>query len=296
LAFGDKSFLVIAQNGDEINFETNLKDTLNTYKIEGSEASEKVRDFNQISNKYGQVYVKLQKDYEQALAIHPDAKDSIYNSLMPVFQENMDKYSAEALEFGKKNKDNLAGFYAVGSISNPDKYEPEMIEYAGDIKARFPNNKSVQAFVQKMEKLKPLSVGKVAPDFELATPEGKKVKLSDYKGRYVLVDFWASWCAPCRQENPNVVKQYNTFKSRGFDVLSVSLDDKKAAWLKAIKEDGLTWVHVSELSDDPWSSAVARLYQIEQIPTSFMLGPDGKIIAKNLRGAGLPDFLNKTLK
>jgi peroxiredoxin len=295
MAIGEKNFLVIAENGDEINFETDLADSSNTYKIDGSEASEKVREFNQISNKYGKVYLQLQQQYEQALAVHPDSKDSIYNSLMPIFQENMDKFSEEALEFGKKNKDNLAGFYAVGSINDPDKFEPELIKYADDIKTKFPNNKSVQAFVAKMENLKPLSIGKAAPGFELSTPDGKKVSLADYRGKYVLLDFWASWCAPCRQENPNVVKEYAKYKNKGFDILSVSLDDNKENWTKAIKEDNLTWTHVSELAKDPWNGNVARLYKIEAIPYSIVVGPDGKILAKNLRGPALGNFLHKTL-
>src|SRR5690606_6885921 len=114
------------------------------------------------------------------------------------------------------------------------------------------------------------------------------------KGQYVLLDFWASWCAPCRDENPNLVKQYNTYKDKGFTILGVSLDDTRDKWLKAIENDKLTWHHVSELKQ--WDSKVVGQYQIQGIPASFLLDKEGRIIAKNLRGDELGDFLNKTLK
>jgi len=189
-------------------------------------------------------------------------------------------------------KNNLAGFYAVGTVDQ-SRYETQLIKYAEEIKSKFPKNKSVQSFVSKMIALKVVSVGQQAPLFELPTPDNKMVKLSDFKGKYVLVDFWASWCAPCRDENPNLVKQFNKFKNKGFTVLGVSLDKNKAAWEKAIADDNLTWTHVSELKE--WDGKVSKSYRVEGIPASFILDPQGKIIAKNLRGAELEEFLNKTL-
>ena len=123
---------------------------------------------------------------------------------------------------------------------------------------------------------------------------GKQFKLSDFKGKYVLLDFWASWCAPCREENPNIVKQYEKFKSKNFMILGVSLDDDRAAWIKAIKDDQLNWPHLSELKR--WDGKVTLQYKVEGIPASFILDPEGKIIAKNLRGVELEQFLGKTLK
>ncbi len=293
MVIGDKNFLIIAQNGDEITFETDYNNAENTYTIEGSSDSEKIREFNKVSNDYGKVYKDIETEYSQQLSLHPNSKDSIYNSLMPNFQKNMDAYSQEALKFGQDNKDNLAGFYAVGTIDQT-RYETQLIKYAEEIKGKYPNNKAVQSFAEKMLAAKPISVGQPAPLFELPTPDNKMVKLSDLKGKYVLLDFWASWCAPCRQENPNIVKQYNTFKDKGFTVLSVSLDKKKDAWEKAIADDKLAWTHVSELKE--WDGKVSMQYKIESIPSSFLLDPQGKIIAKNLRGSELEAFLSKTLK
>jgi cytochrome oxidase Cu insertion factor (SCO1/SenC/PrrC family) len=237
---GEKSYQLIARNGDDIDFEADLKSPVNEYKIDGSEASVKIIEFNGIAQKYQDQFKNLQTRYEGMITANPDAKDSLRDVLMPDFQEIVDNFGKEALEFGEKNKDNLAGFYAVSSIDQggQNNYEAELIHFAEEIKPLYPNNKAVTAFADKMLALKVVAVGQPAPQFELPDVNGKPVKLSDLKGKYVLLDFWASWCGPCRQENPNVVKAFRKFKDKGFTVLGVSLDSKKEDWVRRSRTTG----------------------------------------------------------
>ena len=135
------------------------------------------------------------------------------------------------------------------------------------------------------DKMRSAEVGTMAPDFDLPMPDGGTFKLSSIRGKFVLIDFWASWCQPCRQENPNVVALYGKYKDKGFDIVGVSLDREKEAWVKAIADDHLIWHQVSELKF--WQSEIAQKYGVSAIPTSFLLDKSGKIIAKGLRGEEL---------
>ena len=144
-----------------------------------------------------------------------------------------------------------------------------------------------------IDNIKKTSIGSVAPDFTLQAPDGKNVSLSDYRGKIVLLDFWASWCGPCRAENPNVVALYQKYKDKGLEILSVSLDSKREPWVKAIREDGLIWKHVSDLQG--WKCSAAQRYKISAVPSIFVLDSDNRIVGSFLRGKQLEQVLDSLM-
>ena len=145
-----------------------------------------------------------------------------------------------------------------------------------------------------IKQLENVQIGKTAPEFSLPDTAGVSVSLSDFRGKYVLLDFWASWCPPCRRENPNVVKAFNEYKDKNFTIIGISLDKDKSKWLKAIADDNLTWTHLSDLKY--WDSEIPALYGVRGIPANVLLDPDGVIIAKNITGEDLHQKLKEVIK
>jgi len=185
-------------------------------------------------------------------------------------------------------------YVSLDLINERNEGAVELAKLRLDLKSLSPRMKNTATgknLLAKLAMAEKTGIGQQALDFTQNNTKGEPVTLSSLKGKYVLVDFWASWCAPCREENPQVLKAYQKFKDKNFEIISVSLDDKKEPWLKAIETDGLPWIQVSDLKG--WKNAVARLYGVTSVPQNLLLDPNGKIVAKNLRGEELQVELGK---
>ena len=227
------------------------------------------------------------------------------DSLVSVKKQHMntlgESFVSYITRFIDTTSDPVVAMFALGYTRNVDPNRLKNI--VPGLQNRFPKHQGVASIVIQFNQMmaqqaqqqaireKTPQVGSMAPDFTINDADGKPVSLSQFRGKYVLVDFWASWCGPCRQENPNVVAAYNQFHSKGFEILGVSLDDNKSNWQQAIKKDNLTWTHVSDL--EGWDSKAAKLYGVQSIPTNFLLDKEGKIIARDLRGADLANKLQE---
>jgi peroxiredoxin len=199
------------------------------------------------------------------------------------------------LTFIKKHPASMMSLFALKNYERPvaNVADVEPIFYM--LSANIRESTAGKSYAAEIARMKHIEIGSIAPDFTLTDPSGNTASLHDYKGKYVLIDFWASWCPPCRADNPNVVKVYSAFKDKGLIVLSVSLDDVKSKWLKAIQEDKLPWLQLSDLKAyNP--GGIAKLYSLDGIPQNFLIGPDGKIIDRATTTVDLPGKLKDLLK
>ncbi len=221
-----------------------------------------------------------------------EARDSAaiaLNTSYNIYQNSIDRFITR-----RKNSPVSALLLAYSYDTDPNKDVALLEKRFNMLNASATQNRYASGIKNVIEIGKIGAVGTKALDFTQPDTSGKNISLSQFRGKYVLLDFWASWCGPCRRENPNVVTAYNQYKNKNFTVLSVSLDQDKNNWLNAIKADHLTWTHVSDLQY--WSNEVAKLYHVEQIPQNYLIDPNGIIIARDLRGDQLQAKLREVLK
>ncbi|WP_428327790.1 redoxin domain-containing protein [Mucilaginibacter sp.] len=264
-------------------------DTLKSAKVAGTKTNEDNTRYEAALKPTADAYAALEA--KQSKASPEEQKSEAFLKQGHKEEKAIDLQEAAInKKFIQENPDSFISLNVLESYA----YSADYVDIAplfNNLSPAIKETDNGKKFAERLPKLKAVALGAVAPEFAEADTAGKIVNLSSFRGKYVLIDFWASWCGPCRHENPNVVKAYNRYKDQKFTIVGVSLDrpNAKDKWLKAIHTDGLAWTQLSDLQF--WNSKTAGLYAVRAIPQNFLLDPNGKIIGKNLRGDDLEDKL-----
>ncbi|ARS35053.1 TlpA disulfide reductase family protein [Pontibacter actiniarum] len=289
ITMDQQSGLMLVVDEGKIQVEADAKDINGTAKIEGSEDSRLFQQLNKLVNENRQKQMALEQQFIQAQQQGNDAEMEKLRQQYLNMQQDVKNLIAQ-------HPASVVSAFGTASLIDPVNDFAFADSMATLFNQNIPNSKYTAMLNERLQPYRSTAIGQLAPDITLPTPSGETKSLSSLRGKYVLVDFWASWCGPCRKENPNVVKMYNKYKDKGkgFEIFGVSLDQSEDKWLAAIKKDNLTWPHVSDLKG--WESAAAQLYNVTAIPQTVLVDPEGKIIAKGLRGEELENKLETLLK
>ena len=293
----DKNFaMLVLDSADKVTITGSVKDLGNTFKVEGSPETTIFIEYNNLSKSRDIKLDSLNKAFQLLMETNKmDSKrmDSLSAIFETPYNSIINQSNILMVDKISKNTNMYSSIMAIQAL-DPDKYSDLYKSLDAGLSKKFPNDKNVIMFHEVVERMLSTNVGQFAPEISLPTPNGKEIALSSLKGKLVLIDFWASWCGPCRKEMPNVVKIYSKFKNKGFEIYGVSLDQDKEKWMEAITKDGINWPQVSDLKY--WDNVAAKIYNVQGIPYTVLIDKDGKIIAKNLRGQELEKKIAEVLK
>lgn len=279
------SWLLVLSKG-EVSFTGDYNDVM-AFDLKGNSSTEILNAFILKVGGLNKQIADLNQEFSEA-RMNGAEQDVLMQMQEQYFSLN-EEIQNTVTTFADTTSDPLLKVFAA-SLLDPEVHGELLEKINTEVQAAIPDNALAKQFNEKIGESTKLSIGRMAPDFTLNDPKGNPIKLSDLRGKVVLLDFWASWCKPCRMENPNLVNTYAKYKDAGFTVYSVSLDKNLDQWVNAIQQDKLTWEnHASKLQF--WNCPVAKQYNVSSIPATFLINEDGKIIAKNLRGAALEQKL-----
>lgn len=280
-----KYLTVAVKKGDHITLEANGLDFYDDYFVSGSKESELIKVVVDETMRVTKIMDSIKVDINH----FKGAKNSkgLYDSFeaQKKLYADFNKFS---VDFINQYPGSIAAYFVVTGLQ-PDENPQEFVTVADNLNKTYPKFDYLDKLNDQASFLKRAPLEALAPELNFPTPEGDLVALSSLRGKYVLIDFWASWCRPCRMENPNVLRIYNHYKDKGFEIYGYSLDDDKTKWTTAIEEDQLPWINTSDLMG--WSAEGAQEYGVQAIPATFLIGPDGKIISRDLKGEKLASKL-----
>lgn len=285
LRIGDVNASILFFPENEDIKATIYKDSIQSSRISGGKQNAAYGGFVEKMAAFNKRKQKSMESYRAAQEVNDTA------AIANIQSDNLNLMGEETAykkQFLLDNNKSLFSVMLISEMASRQEISPaEASEYLSKLDTKISNSDIAQDLKANLDAVKESGLGSVAPDFSAPTPSGEKMSLKDALGKYTIIDFWASWCRPCRIENPNVVNVYNKYHDKGLNIISVSLDkaDQKDKWIQAIKDDKMDWYHVSNLQF--WQDPIAQLYNVRSIPATFLLDEKGMIIDKDLRGAAL---------